>query len=254
MKDMNFRIDPDRRAGFSAVTSVRSTPRSIPRWALIAVLVLTAAVVAGCQNDRQENAEAAGQGFAMNDAQASAHENGGEESVTQRSAAETKPPFGGPANVEYASVLWTQLKNEGFVGPDAIRTYPYEGQEPHGAVLEYIEDVIAVDGKTGAVMVKKNYIPQEGMDMEAAEQAILNGEAELLDSVTVMFQREDGYDRDHGDWYWAKYAPDGSLLKNPKDMALGGRVAKGVDQGCIACHQAAPGGDYTFTHDRWAKQ
>lgn len=36
-------------------------------------------------------------------------------------------------------------------------------------------------------------------------------------------------------------------------MALAGRVAKGADQGCIACHQTAEGGDYVYTHDRFVQ-
>jgi len=34
-------------------------------------------------------------------------------------------------------------------------------------------------------------------------------------------------------------------------MKLAGRVAKGAPTGCIACHKAAPGGDYIFNHDRY---
>jgi hypothetical protein len=49
------------------------------------------------------------------------------------------------------------------------------------------------------------------------------------------------------------FAADGSVLKNPKGMSLAGRVAKGMPQGCIACHTGAPGGDMVFNHDRYAK-
>ena len=63
-----------------------------------------------------------------------------------------------------------------------------------------------------------------------------------------MFQREDGYDSDNQNWFWAKFTPDGGLDKNPKGMMLAGRVAKGKPKGCIACHTAAPGGDYIFTN------
>jgi hypothetical protein len=68
-----------------------------------------------------------------------------------------------------------------------------------------------------------------------------------LGAVTVMFKREDGYDADNQNWFWAKYLPDGSLDKNPKGMQLAGRVAKGADAGCIACHSTAEGDDYLFT-------
>jgi len=39
------------------------------------------------------------------------------------------------------------------------------------------------------------------------------------------------------------------LDKNPKGMQLAGRVAKGAEKGCIACHGSAPGDDYLFTTD-----
>ena len=63
-----------------------------------------------------------------------------------------------------------------------------------------------------------------------------------------MFKREKGYDPESKNWFWAKYKPDGQLFVNPKGMQLAGRVAKGKPKGCIACHQAAPGGDFVFTN------
>jgi hypothetical protein len=35
----------------------------------------------------------------------------------------------------------------------------------------------------------------------------------------------------------------------PDGMQLAGRVAKGADEGCIACHTGAAGDDYVFTFD-----
>jgi len=64
---------------------------------------------------------------------------------------------------------------------------------------------------------------------------------------------EKGYDPDDKDWFWVKYAPDGTVLTNPKGMKLAGRVAKGMDKGCIACHAGAPGGDMVFNHDKFSK-
>ncbi|WP_410753978.1 cytochrome P460 family protein [Guyparkeria sp.] len=175
----------------------------------------------------------------------------GEATVTDDSRLETKPPFGGPMNVEYAKVLWERLESHKLVGPDSIRSYPYKGNHPHGQALEYLETMITIDDHAGVVMVKKNYAG-EG-DLDALKAGVLNEREKNLDSVTVMFQREEGYDPDHDDWYWAKFQPNGELEKNPKDMPLAGRVAKGADKGCIACHADAPGKDYVFTHDRFAK-
>jgi len=71
-----------------------------------------------------------------------------------------------------------------------------------------------------------------------------------LAAVTVMVQREDGYDSDNMNWFWVKYGPDGAISENDMKMAMAGRVAKGMDMGCIACHKASPDGDYLFINDK----
>lgn len=169
--------------------------------------------------------------------------------VTTNSAGEVKPPFSGPANVKYAERLWEVLKTRQLVGPNSIVSYPYEGGAPHGAVLEMLQTNVAVDGHTGVAMVKKNY-RGEG-DPEEIEKKVFADRLGNLDSITVMYQREAGYDPDNRNWFWVKYNPDGSLATNPKGMKLAGRVAKGADQGCIACHKTAEGGDYVFSHDQF---
>lgn len=174
-----------------------------------------------------------------------------QQDLAEKSAAETDPPFSGQANVEYASALWDAMEDANLVGEDSIVTYPYEGQAPHGKVLEYLETEFSFAGQTDTLIVKKNYAG-EG-EVEELEHAILNDRMQHLDSVTIMFRREAGYDPDHQNWFWAKYAPSGALDTNPKGMALAGRVAKGADAGCIACHQPAEGGDYIFSHDKFAQ-
>ena len=57
------------------------------------------------------------------------------------------------------------------------------------------------------------------------------------------------YDAENADWFWVKYKADGSLDVNPKGALLAGRVVKGGDKGCIACHKGA-GPDMLFTRDR----
>ena len=174
-----------------------------------------------------------------------------QQDLATNSAAETDPPFSGEANVAYAEGLWDAMAEAGLVGPGAILTYPYEGTPPHGKILEYLETEFSFAGHTDVVIVKKNYAG-EG-DIEELEHAVLEDRMEYLDSVTVMFRRAEGYDPDHQNWFWAKYKADGSLDTNPKGMALAGRVAKGADQGCIACHQRAEGDDYIYSHDRLAQ-
>ena len=102
-----------------------------------------------------------------------------------------------------------------------------------------------IDGHDGVLIAKKNYLGEAITAMDVA-----NDPDAYLDSVTIMFQRQPGYDPENNDWFWVKYAPDGSIMANPMGMSLAGRIAKGMDTGCIACHVAAPGGDYVFSHDR----
>ncbi len=161
------------------------------------------------------------------------------------SVANAAPPFGGKDSQAYAAKLWTALTQARLAGAGALHTKPYEGEDPHGAILETIDTTLAVGGHSGAVIVKRNYGPK-GI---TAEQ-VANNPGKYLKAVTVMFKREKGYDADNQDWFWAKFNPNGSLQMNPKKMALAGRVAKGMDAGCIACHKAAPGGDYVFLSDR----
>ena len=163
--------------------------------------------------------------------------------ATQRAA--DKAPFGGPNSVSYAKALWTELENARLVGDNAIHSHFYEGIEPHGFVLEVYDADLTVAEHTGRVVVKRNYGP-EGVSVEE----VSNDPGGHLAAVTVMFRREAGYDEDNKNWFWAKYLPNGDLDKNPKDMQLAGRVAKGADVGCIACHSAAPGEDFLFVTDR----
>ncbi len=151
-------------------------------------------------------------------------------------------PFGGEEDAAYAAALWSALEMGKMVGKDAINTFPYEGAEPHGAMLETFYTTATVNGYTGEVIVKRNYGPKD-VEVEAVQM----DRDKHLGAVTVMFKREAGYDADNKDWFWVKYLPDGSLDKNPKGMLLAGKVAKGADKGCIACHTGAPGENMVFT-------
>lgn len=161
-------------------------------------------------------------------------------------------PFGGTDDQSYAKSLWSALERAHLAGPDAIQSVPYQGQPPHGTLLVTLESTLTVhnnqadpNGDTGIVIVKRNY----GGD-GVSKEAVANNPAGYLKAITVMFKRK-GYDPDNQDWFWAKFKPNGELHVNPKNMKLAGRVAKGMPQGCIACHQGAQGGDYVFNHDRF---
>ena len=134
------------------------------------------------------------------------------------------PPFGGDDDIAYSQQLWSALTEAKLVGDGAIKTKPYEGGEPHGFVLETLYGEVTVAGHTGTVIVKRNYGPEGLTPEEVANDA----------------------DEDNRNIFWVKYLGDGSLDKNPKGMQLAGRVAKGADVGCIACHSGADGDDYEF--------
>jgi len=159
--------------------------------------------------------------------------------------AQDEPPFGDEASVAYAEAVYEEALAAGLVGDNAIRSYAYEGSEPHGVVLEQIETRLTVDGHEGIFIVKSNYFA-EGLTIDD----VLNAErAENLVATTIMFKREAGYAPDSDNWFWAKYLPNGELDTAPNELPLAGRV-----QGCIGCHVQADGGDYVFLHDRFAAQ
>jgi len=154
-------------------------------------------------------------------------------------------PFGGDNSVSYAKALWSELEKAQLVGDNVIHSNFYEGDEPHGFVLEVFDADLTIGEHTGRMVLKRNYGPA-GVEIEE----VSNDPSGHLAATTVMFRREAGYDDDHKNWFWAKYLPNGDLDKNPKGMQLAGRVAKGAEVGCIACHSAAPGEDYLFFTDR----
>lgn len=150
--------------------------------------------------------------------------------------------FGTEDDAAYAALLWDVMQEGRLVGDNALTAFPYAGGEPHGAMLQTFYSEASVEGHTGTLVVKRNYGPAE-----VTIDEVIGNPDEHLAAVTVMFQREDGYDPDNMNWFWVKYLPDGTLDKNPAGMSLAGRVAKGADQGCIACHSGVE--DYLFTTD-----
>ena len=104
------------------------------------------------------------------------------------------------------------------------KTKLYEGKHPHGALLTtYVSKGAydAIEAKVGRIpdggfIVKENYTPNK-----------------KLAAVTVMYKK-DGYNAEGGDWFWLKYAPDGTIQKE-------GKVG-----GCIGCHAAVKNNDWLF--------
>lgn len=147
--------------------------------------------------------------------------------------------FGTDADVEYAAALWGALDDARLVGDQVIHGTFYEGVQPHGFVLETLFAQVTMDGTNAPVVVKRNYGP-EGVAVEE----VSNNPGDHLGAVTVMYQRP-GFSPDTGDWFWAWYMPDGSLLLAEDETPLAGNVGM-----CIGCHGAAPGSDWLFLTDR----
>ena len=144
-------------------------------------------------------------------------------------------------SINYSKDLWSAMAKAGLAGSGAKADTPYKGQAPHGAILESITSEVTVGKHKGKVIVKRNY-GGDGVSIDAVKA----DRAKFLGSITVMFKRDAGYDKDNNDWFWVKYKPDGSLATNPKGMMLAGRVMKGKDKGCIACHSAVKANDYIY--------
>lgn len=178
----------------------------------VPVLVAVAGLLAGCAPG-EEGAGA-----------------GGEEEAA-RQAAEPIPAEALPDTT--ARGVWGFLQGHNYrtwsmwPGKSAL----YQGTEPHGALLTTYVNVRArqaIEGEAGsmppgAVVVKENYMPDS-----------------TLAAVTVMYKVE-GYDPEHGDWYWLKLnAGDAAESEGP--IAAEGRV-----ESCRECHAAQEANDYIMT-------
>ncbi len=152
-------------------------------------------------------------------------------------------PFGSDADQAYAADLWQLMLDANMAGEGAVQSFPYPGTDPHGMMLETFYTTATVGDHTGALVIKRNYGP-EGVSVDE----VIGDPAGHLGAVTIMFRREAGYDDETGNWFWAKYLPDGSLDVAPNGVPLAGLVGKGADAGCIACHSGA-GEDMLFTTD-----
>lgn len=99
-----------------------------------------------------------------------------------------------------------------------------DGKAPHAPLHKVFVNALALESKSvplqyGAIQVKENYSP----DHE-------------LKALTVMYKIE-GYNPAGGDWFWAKYSPEGETLK-------AGKIS-----GCIGCHSGRADNDFVFVHD-----
>jgi hypothetical protein len=143
-----------------------------------------------------------------------------------------------------ACLLATPLASADMPGPDAAALWhyvtevsPYKqwafwpdhqglqpGRAPHGPLHKVYVNERALNSpkppvQYGAIQVKESY-----------------SKAEKLTAITVMYKVE-GYNAQGGDWFWAKYAPDGKVESS-------GKLA-----GCIRCHGARAKNDFIIVHE-----
>lgn len=94
---------------------------------------------------------------------------------------------------------------------------------PHGDLVKVYLNSVALAAKTtplpgGALIVKEGY---------DADQRLLN--------ITVMYKLP-GFSPAHGDWFWARYGPQGQAGPS------------GQPRGCLGCHSAGESNDYVLSH------
>ncbi len=138
--------------------------------------------------------------------------------------------------VPFAQSLWTAM--EGYENWP-MRSEFYKGVSPHGAVLRLYYSTVTVGNTPYHVINKDNY-GGEGATVER----VARSPEKYFAAATVMVQREQGYDPDNKNWFYAKFTPDGEIAKTEKGEPIAGRV-----RSCIACHKTAAQNDYLFTND-----
>ncbi len=134
---------------------------------------------------------------------------------------------------EIANDLWKLIETENF--RDRWRMWPgkealYQGTPPHGALLTtYInsigyESVVKKENvlPSGTIIVNEDYMPDK-----------------TLAAITVMYNLP-GFDPEHGNWFWGKYAPDGKPMTMEKDGET--VILAGAISDCIGCHSASSSG------------
>jgi hypothetical protein len=98
------------------------------------------------------------------------------------------------------------------------------GRAPHGALHKVYVKEKALNSpeppvQYGAIQVKKSY-----------------NKAKELKAITVMY-KVNGYNPEDGDWFWAKYTPDGKV------------TSSGKPRGRISCHRTRAKNDFITVHE-----
>lgn len=145
--------------------------------------------------------------------------------ATQGNASRAEAPF----DDRFGSYL-KQAQYRNWASLPGVPADGYPGNSPHGEKVKLYVNRTAAAGqdefRNGSILVKENY----------------DASGDNLMAITVMY-RSESYAPEAGDWYWAKYEPDGrvSAMNN---MRVSGRVGM-----CIDCHRSAEGNDFVFAND-----
>ena len=161
-------------------------------------------------------------------------------------------PSDNAKDVLFAQQLWKVMEGKHLVGHQAIPLKPFfGGAKPHGMILEIYSHQLMMGKHNGFLILKRNY---NGDDVSV--ENVSRNRAKYLSSITIMYQREAGYDEDNLNMFWAKYKPSGELFVKKvasHKMPLAGRLIKGEtyesNRACLYCHASAGGGDYIFYPD-----
>lgn len=150
-----------------------------------------------------------------------------------------EPPPPDNQDLLHAQDLWTDYGDtygDWDRMPGTLEFNP--SMAPHGDYARILVNDTAMTDLAalaeGSIIIKRNY------QSEAEED---------YDSVTLMQRREAGYSPEAGDWFWAKYNPDGTVQENADGDPLAGQIGLGAAMGCIPCHGTAEGDDYVFLND-----
>lgn len=149
-------------------------------------------------------------------------------------AADDAGMAGTPEDDAYAARVWSYMEAHGLIGAGRVRSFPFVGSRPHGSIQELIVTEAVIDGHRGRLLVKHNYGAEGSLTPRSVYAA---GPGEHVEPLAIMFQREDGYDENNNNWFWAEYNADGSVF-NYQGENLSGRAPL-----CIGCHSALGGAD-----------
>ncbi|XOV80999.1 MAG: hypothetical protein ACFHVJ_08615 [Aestuariibacter sp.] len=141
---------------------------------------------------------------------------------------------GRPVDDAYAEKVWRYMIENELVGESRMRTFPFVGLRPHGSIQDVITTKATIAGHEGRLIVKHNYGAKDDLTVK---QVYASEQKENLEAVTIMFQRETGYDAENNDWFWAEYEPNGAIFVY-QGAHLSGRAPL-----CIGCHAPLGGED-----------